>query len=118
MNFKQMMTEKLKANVAYKVANDSNLVREVASIILDDLDYSDIASDLSISSSDIADEIDSSDIISEITDHLDMDDIRQAVAEQCNTNDLVSRVITMLPSSFMDDLAVSTAEEIVAEMNA
>jgi len=49
-------------------------------IVLDDLDYLEIAADLDISSSDIAiaDEIDPSDIISEITDHLDMDKIYEA----------------------------------------
>ena len=49
-------------------------------IVLDDLDYLEIAADLDISSSDIAiaDEIEPSDIISEITDHLDMDKIYEA----------------------------------------
>ena len=117
MNFKQMMIEKLKANVAYKVANDSTLVREVADRVLDGLDYNDIASDLDISSSDIADEIDSSDIISEITDHLDMDDIRQAVADKCDMKEIVEKVIDMLPCDFMDDLASQAALEIIAEMN-
>ncbi len=116
MDFKQMMMEKLKANVAYKVANDSTLVREVASAVLDNLDYSDIASDLNISSSDIADEIDQSDIISDITDHLDMDDIRQAVADNCDMSEIAGKVVSMLPSNFMDELAIHAAEEIIAEM--
>jgi|GEM_PF-5856390 len=33
MSFRQMMMEKLKSNVAYKVANNSTLVSEVASIV-------------------------------------------------------------------------------------
>lgn len=116
MNFKQMMMEKLKSNVAYKVANDSTLIREVASIVIDDLDYTDIASDLNISSADIADEIDHADVLSEITDHLDMDDIRQAVVDRCDLNEIAGKVVSMLPGDFMDDLAAHTAEEIVREM--
>ena len=116
MNFKQMMMEKLKANVAYKVANDNTLVREVADRVLDDLDYMDIANELNIDSSDIADDIDTHDIISDITDHLDMDDIRQAVADKCDMSEIVGKIISNLPSDFMDDLAVQAAEDILADM--
>lgn len=116
MSFREMMMEKLKENVAYKVANNSTLVSEVASIVLDDLDYSEIASDLDISSSDIADEIDHSDIISDVVDNLDMDDIARAIADNCNMEEITSKVIAMLPDTFIDDLAVQAAEEIVAEM--
>ena len=76
-----------------------------------------IASELDISSSEIADKIDHSDIISEITDHMDMDDIGRAVADNCDMEKITSRVISMLPSDFMDDLAVQVAEEIIEEMN-
>ena len=48
MNFKQMMIEKLKVNVAYKVANNNTLISEVASIVIDDLDYSEIAASGSV----------------------------------------------------------------------
>ncbi len=116
MNFRQMMMEKLKSNVAYKVANNSTVVSEVASIVIDDLDYMEIASDLDISSSDIADEIDHSDIISEVTAHLDMDDIARAVADNCDMEEITSKVISNLPRDFMDDLAIQAAEEIIEEM--
>lgn len=117
MNFKQMMIEKLKVNVAYKVANNNTLISEVASIVIDDLDYSEIASDLDISSSQIADEIDHSDIISEVADNLDMAEVGRAVADSCDMEEVTSRVISMLPRDFMDDLAVQVAEEIIGEMN-
>ena len=116
MSFRHMMMEKLKMNVAYKIANNSTLVNEVASIVLDELDYLEIASDLNISSSDIANEIDHSDVISEITGHLDMDEIGRAVAENCDMDEITSRVIANLPSDFMDDIAVQAAEEIIEEM--
>lgn len=116
MNFKQMMIEKLKANVAYKVANDSTLIREVADKVLDDLDYGDIANELNIDSTDIAEEIDTHDIISEIADHLDLDDIRQAVADKCDMTQLTEKVIDMLPSSFMDELASQAVEEIMSDL--
>lgn len=116
MNFKQVMIEKLKVNVAYKVANNSSLIGEIAGRVIDDLDYSEIAEELNICSSDIADEIDSADIISEVTDHLDIDDIARAVADKCDMNEITEKVIAMLPSDFMDDLAVQAAEEIIEEM--
>jgi hypothetical protein len=116
MNFKQIMMEKLKANVAYKVANDSTLIHDVAGAVLDDLDYTEIASEINISSSDIACEIDHSDILSDITEHLDMDDIKQILAEKCDLNTIAGKVITMLPDTFMDDLAEYAADEIVKEM--
>ncbi len=43
MNFRHALIEKLKSNVAYKVANNSTLISEVADRVLDDLDYSEIA---------------------------------------------------------------------------
>jgi hypothetical protein len=116
MNFKQMMMDKIKANVANKVANNSNLINEVAGIVLDDLDYIEIAADLDICSSDIADEIDHADVISEITGHLDMDDIARAVADTCDLDEISRKVIANLPCDFMDDLAVQVADEIVSEM--
>ena len=116
MSFRHMMMERLKVNVANKIANNSSLISEVASILIDDLDYMEIASDLDISSSDIADEIDHSDIISEITGHLDMDDIARAVAENCDMEEITNKVIANLPSDFMDDLAIQAAEEIIEEM--
>ena len=45
-----------------------------------------------------------------------MDDIRRAVADKCDMNEIIGKVVLMLPSSFMDDLAIQAAEEIVAEM--
>lgn len=116
MNFRYTLIEKLKSNVAYKVANNSTLIGEIADRVIDDLNYSEIADELNISSSDIADEIDSADIISEVTDHLDMDDLARAVADNCDMEEVTSRVISMLPDSFMDDLAVQAAEEIIEEM--
>lgn len=116
MNFRYTLIEKLKANVAYKVANNCTLIGEIADRVIDDLNYSEIAEELNISSSDIADEIDSADIISEVTDHLDMDDLARAVADKCDMNEITERVISMLPSDFMDDLAVRAAEEIIEEM--
>jgi len=117
MNFKQMMIEKLKANVACKIANDSSVIREVADKVIDELDYRDIAEEMNISSSDIAEEIDHHDIISEISDHLDLEEIRQSVADRCNMNELTEKVLEMLPTSFMDDLAVQAAEEIIEELH-
>jgi len=116
MNFQQLMMEKLKANVASKVANDATLIREVAGLVLEDLDYTDIASDLNISSTDIACEIDHGDVLSDITDHLDMDDIKMAVVEKCDMNALAGKVVSMLPGGFMDDLAEKVTDEIVREM--
>jgi hypothetical protein len=116
MNFKQMVIDKLRENVAYKVANDNSLVRGVANAVIDDLDYSDIASMLSICNSDVADEIDSSEVLSDIVDHLDMDDLREAVVEKCDMDDIAEKVVSMLPSTFMDDLAILVAEEIIAEI--
>ncbi len=71
---------------------------------------------MNISSSDIADELDSSDIISEVTDHLDIDEIARVVADKCDLNEITEKVIAMLPSDFMDDIAVQAAEEIIEEM--
>jgi predicted DNA-binding protein YlxM (UPF0122 family) len=116
MNFRHTLIEKLKSNVAYKVANNSTLISEIADRVIDDLNYSEIAEELNISSSDIAEVIDSADIISEVTDHLDMEDIARAVADSCDMEDITSRVIAMLPDSFMDDLAEQAAEEIIEEM--
>lgn len=116
MNFKQLMMEKLKANVAYKVANDSTLIRDVADAVMDDLSYSELVSDLNITSADIACEIDHSDILSEITNHLDMDDIKQLVAEKCDMSAIAGKVVSMLPEEFMDDLAAQVTNDIVREM--
>lgn len=116
MNFKQMMMEKLKANVAYKVANNSTLISEVAGIVIDDLDYSEIAADLDISSTDIAGEIDLSDVISEVADNLDMAEIGRSIADSCDMEEITYKVISSLPSGFMDDLAIQAAEEIIDEM--
>lgn len=116
MNFKEMMMEKLKVNVAYKVANDSGLIRGVANAVLDDIDYSDIAADLHILSSDVADEIDQSDVLSEIVDQLDMEEIQRAVAERCDMEEIANRVISLLPIDFMDSITILATEEIVADM--
>ena len=116
MNFKEMMMNKLKANVAHRVANNSNLISEVADVVLEDLNYSEIAADLNIRSRDIADEIDHSDILSEVTDYLDMDDVARAVADTCDMEDITSRVVSLLSDDFIDALAAHAAEEIILEM--
>lgn len=116
MSFRTTLIEKLKMNVAYKLASNSTVISEVTSIILDDLDYRDIASEISISSSDIADELDHHDLLSEVVDNLDTDEIAKAVADSCDLEDISSRVISMLPDSFMDDLAIQAAGEIIEEM--
>lgn len=116
MNFKQIMMDKLKANVANRVANDTTLIREVASAILEDIDYTDIASDLNISSADIACEIDHGDVLSEITGHLDMDDLKQLVAEKYDMNVIAGKVVSMLPSEIIDELAEQATDEIIKEM--
>ena len=116
MNFKSMMLEKLKENVAHKVANNSTLIRDVADAVMDDLNYTDLVADLNITSSDIAYEIDTSDILSEITDHMDMDDIKQLVAEKCDMDAVAGKVVSMLPEGFMDDLTRQMTDEIVKEM--
>lgn len=116
MTFKQMMMEKLKENVAYKVANDSTLIRDIASVVIDELDSTDIAYKLDINSSDVADEIDHSDVLSDIVDHLDMDEIRQAVVDKCDMDEISSRLVAKLPSDFMDELAIQAAREFITEM--
>ena len=116
MNFKQMMMEKLKENVAYKVANDNALIRDVASVVIDELDYTDIAFKLDISSSDVADEIDHTDVLSDIVEHLDFDELRQAVVDKCDMDEISSRIVSTLPSDFMDDLAIQAAREFITEM--
>lgn len=108
--------EKLKENVAYKVANDASLIREVAGIVAEDLDYTDIATELNISSSDIADEIDQTDLLSDITDSLDMDDLKQAIVHKCDMNEIADKVLSMLPEDFMDELSGRAADEIIMEM--
>ena len=118
MTFKQIMMEKLKENVACKLAHDDDLISEVASAVIDDLDYADIASMLAISDSDIADEIDAHDLLSEIGSHIDMDDLREAVVDKCDLEALAEKISSMLPSTVMDDIAIQAAEEIVAEMDA
>lgn len=115
MNFRQMMMEKLKENVAYKVANDSALISDVAGVILEELDYTDIAYKLDISSSDVADEIDSSDLLSEISCNLDMDDLRQAVVDKCDMDEIAGRVVAKLPRDFMDELAIQASREFMDE---
>ena len=45
-----------------------------------------------------------------------MDEIREAVIHSCDMEEITDRVISMLPGSFMDDVAIKAAEEIVAEM--
>lgn len=116
MTFKQMMMEKLKENVAYKVANDNALIRDITSVILDELDSTDIAFKLDISSSDVADEIEHSDVLSDIVDHLDLDELRQAVVDKCDMDEISSRIASTLPSDFMDDLAIQAAREFMTEM--
>lgn len=116
MNFKQMMMEKLKENVAYKVANDNALIRDVASVVIDELDYTDIAFKLDINSSDVADEIDHTDVLSDIVEHLDLDELRQAVVDKCDMDEISSRIVSTLPSDFMDDLAIQAAREFIIEM--
>jgi thymidine phosphorylase len=112
-----MVMEKLRENVAYKVAHDNSLVREVANAVIDDLDYSAIASMLAICNSDVADEIDTTEVLSDIVDHLDMDDLREAVVDKCDMDEIADKVVSMLPVNFMDDLAILAAEEIIAEIS-
>ncbi len=116
MSFRTILIEKLKENVAYKLSSNSTVISEVTSIILEDIDYRDIASEISINASDIADELDHSDLISEVVDNLDTDEIARAVADNCDLEEISSRVIAMLPDTFMDDLAIQTAGEIIEEM--
>lgn len=115
MSCKQMILEKLKEQVINQVVNDDRLIRGVASAVIDDLDYSDIASLLNISTSDLAGEIDSYELLTEIVDNLDMDCLREGIVERCDMDDLASKVASMLPNNFLDDIAIQAAEEIVAE---
>jgi hypothetical protein len=115
MTFKQMMMEKLKVNVACKVANNSALISDVAGVIIEELDYTDIAFKLRISSSDIADGLDCSDVLYDISEHLDMDEIRRVVVEKCEIDEIADRVVAMLPTDFMDDLATQAAREFIEE---
>ncbi len=116
MDFKLMMMERLKVNVAYKVANDNALIRDIASVILDELDSTDIAYKLNIQSADVADKIDHSDVLSDIVQHLDLDEIRKTVVDKCDMDVISSRIVSKLPSDFMDDLAIQAAREFITEM--
>ena len=115
MTCKQMILEKLKEQVINQIANDDRLIQGVASAVIDDLDYSDIVSLLNISTSDLAGEIDSYELLTEIVDNLDMDCLREGIVERCDMDDLASKVASMLPTNFLDDIAIQAAEEIVAE---
>ncbi len=116
MTCKQMILEKLKEQVISQVVNDDRLIRGVASAVIDDLDYSDVASLMDISTSDLAGEIDSYELLSEIVDNIDMDSLREAIVERCDMDDLASKVASMLPTNFLDDIAIQAAEEIVGEI--
>lgn len=116
MTCKQMILEKLKEQVINQVANDDRLIRGVASAVIDDLDYSDVASLMDISTSDLAGEIDSYELLSEIVDNIDMDSLREAIVDRCDMDDLASKVASMLPTNFLDDIAIQAAEEIVGEI--
>lgn len=116
MDFKQMMMERLKVNVAYKVANDNALIRDIAGVILDELDSTDIAFKLNINSSDVADKIDHSDVLSDIVKLLDLDEIRKTVVDKCDMDVISSRIVSKLPSDFMDDLAIQAARAFITEM--
>ena len=116
MTCKQRMLERLKEQVINQVASDDSLIRRVAQSVVDDLDYADIASILDISSSDLAGEIDSFEVLSEIVDNIDMDYLREAVIDRCDMDDLASKVASMLPTNFLDDIAIQAAEEIIAEV--
>jgi hypothetical protein len=115
MTFKQMMLEKLKVNVACKVANNSVLISDIAGVIIEELDYTDIAYKLRITSSDVADGLDCSDVLYDIAEHLDMDAIRTAVVDKCEMDEIADRVVAMLPSDFMDDLAIQAARAFIEE---
>jgi hypothetical protein len=111
-----MILEKLKEQVISQVVNDDRLIRGVASAVIDDLDYADVASLMDISTSDLAGEIDSYELLSEIVDNIDMDSLREAIVERCDMDDLASKVASMLPANFLDDIAIQAAEEIVGEI--
>lgn len=115
MTCKQMILEKLKEQVINQIANDDRLIQGVASAVIDDLDYSDIVSLLNISTSDLAGEIDSYELLTEIVDNLDMDCLREGIVERCDMDDLASKVASMLPTNFLDDIAIQAAEEIVSD---
>ena len=115
MTCKQMILEKLKEQVINQVVNDDRLIQGVASAVIDDLDYSDIVSLLNISTSDLAGEIDSYELLTEIVDNLDMDCLREGIVERCDMDDLASKVASMLPTNFLDDIAIQAAEEIVSD---
>lgn len=117
MTCKQMILEKLKEQVINRMANNDTLVRRVAEEVLDDLDYGDIASWLNISTSDIAGEIDSFELLNEIVDTIDMDFLKEAIVERCDMDDLASKVASMLPTNFLNDIAIQATEEIIAEIN-
>lgn len=116
MTCKQMILERLKEQVINQVANDDSLIRRVARSVVDDLDYADIASILDISNSDLAGEIDSFEVLTEIVDNIDMDYLREAIVERCDMDDLASKVASMLPNNFLDDIAIQAAEQIIAEI--
>lgn len=117
MTCKQMILERLKDQVINQVANDDSLIRRVARSVVDDLDYADIASILDISNSDLAGEIDSFEVLTEIVDNIDMDYLREAIVERCDMDDLASKVVSMLPTNFLDDIAIQAAEQIIAEID-
>ena len=117
MTCKQMILERLKEQVINQVANDDTLIRRVARSVVDDLDYEEIASILDFSNSDLAGEIDSSEVLTEIVDNIDMDSLREAIVDRCDMDDLASKVASMLPTTFLDDIAIQAAEEITAEIN-
>ena len=116
MTCKQRMLERLKEQVINQVANDDSLIRRVARSVVDDLDYADIASILDISNSDLAGEIDSFEVLTEIVENIDMDYLREAVIDRCDLEDLASKVVSMLPTNFLDDIAIQAAEQIIAEV--
>jgi hypothetical protein len=115
MTCKQIILETLKEHVLSQVSNDETLIRRVARSVVDDLDYADIASLLDISNADLAGEIDSFEVLTEIVDNIDMNDLREAIVERCDMDDLASKVASMLPTTFLDDIAIQAAEEIIAE---
>ncbi|MCE1227495.1 MAG: hypothetical protein LWW87_13605 [Geobacteraceae bacterium] len=117
MNCKQMILEKLKEQVINRMANNDTLIRRVAEEVLDEIDYGDIASLLNVSTNDIAGEIDSFELLNEIADTIDMDFLKEAIVERCDMDDLASKVASMLPTNFLDDIAIQATEEIIAEIN-
>lgn len=115
MGFKETLVANIKNRVAEYVADHID-IDVLGNEVLDQFDYSDLASEFDIKSRDIRDSISEDDLLEKVVEAVDMNDLAEEVARLTDTTRIAAIVAKDMQSEIEEKIKKLVKEEIRDEL--